>query len=50
VIEFCRVGLATYKKPTTVRFLTDLPRTVSLKVRRSEVRKMLEAEVGARSR
>lgn len=50
VIEFCRVGLATYKKPTAVRFLTDLPRTVSLKVRRSEVRKMLEAEVGARAR
>jgi fatty-acyl-CoA synthase len=50
VIEFCRVGLATYKKPTSVRFMTDLPRTVSLKVRRSEVRKMLEAEVGTRAR
>ena len=50
VIDYCRDGLATYKKPTAVRFLTDLPRTVSLKVRRSEVRKMLEAEAGARSR
>lgn len=50
VIEHCRLGLATYKKPTSVRFLEDLPRTVSLKVRRSEVRKMLEAEVGSGAR
>ena len=50
VIEYCRTGLATYKKPTAVRFIDDLPRTVSLKVRRSEVRKMLEAEAAGSRR
>jgi acyl-CoA synthetase (AMP-forming)/AMP-acid ligase II len=50
VIEYCRTGLATYKKPTSVRFLADLPRTVSLKVRRSEVRRMLETEAASHSR
>jgi fatty-acyl-CoA synthase len=42
VIERCRSGLASYKKPTEVSFLDDLPRTVSLKVRRSEVREMMQ--------
>jgi acyl-CoA synthetase (AMP-forming)/AMP-acid ligase II len=44
VIEFCRAGLASYKKPTAVRFFADLPRTASLKLKRSEIRKQLEAE------
>jgi acyl-CoA synthetase (AMP-forming)/AMP-acid ligase II len=47
VIEFCRHGLAGYKKPTTVRFLDDLPRTASLKVKRAEIRDRFEAESGA---
>lgn len=46
VIEYCREGLASYKKPTAVRFLDELPRTASLKVKRGEVRKQLEAEAG----
>jgi fatty-acyl-CoA synthase len=50
VIEFCRNGLASYKKPTSVRFFDDLPRTASLKLKRAEIRKQLEAEVGAESR
>jgi acyl-CoA synthetase (AMP-forming)/AMP-acid ligase II len=41
VIETCRTRLASYKKPTAVRFVDELPRTVSLKVRRSAVREML---------
>jgi acyl-CoA synthetase (AMP-forming)/AMP-acid ligase II len=50
VIEFCRHGLAGYKKPTTVRFLDDLPRTASLKVKRAEVRNRLESESGVVAR
>lgn len=50
IIEFCRNGLAGYKKPTSVRFLDDLPRTASLKVKRAEVRKCLESEAGINSR
>jgi fatty-acyl-CoA synthase len=46
VIEYCRRGLAGYKKPTSVRFLDELPRTTSLKVKRTEVRKRLEAGTG----
>jgi fatty-acyl-CoA synthase len=46
VVEFARVGLATYKKPTAVYFLAALPRTVSLKVRRSEVRELLSSAAG----
>lgn len=45
VIEYCRRGLASYKKPTAVTFVADLPQTASLKVRRGEVRKQLEAEL-----
>jgi fatty-acyl-CoA synthase len=41
VIAACRAGLASFKKPTEVRFLDELPRTVSLKVRRSAVRESL---------
>jgi fatty-acyl-CoA synthase len=44
VIERCRAGLASYKKPTEVRFVEDLPRTVSLKVRRGAVRERLVQE------
>ena len=46
VIAYCRNGLASYKKPTSVRFLDDLPRTTSLKVRRSAIRERLERELG----
>jgi acyl-CoA synthetase (AMP-forming)/AMP-acid ligase II len=48
VTEHCREGLASYKKPTTVVFLEDLPRTTSLKVKRSVVRDLLGAQLAAR--
>jgi fatty-acyl-CoA synthase len=38
VIEHCRRELASYKKPTRVLFVDDVPRTASLKVKRAEVR------------
>jgi fatty-acyl-CoA synthase len=41
VITFARTRLASYKKPTVVHFVDDLPRTVSLKVKRNEIRKQL---------
>jgi fatty-acyl-CoA synthase len=41
VVEFCRSQMASYKKPTIVRFIDELPRTVSLKVKRQAVRKDL---------
>jgi acyl-CoA synthetase (AMP-forming)/AMP-acid ligase II len=47
VIEHCRQGLASYKKPTTVVFLAELPRTTSLKVKRSAVRDQLEKQLSA---
>ncbi len=42
VVAFCREGLAGFKKPTVVEFLDELPRTTSLKVKRAEVRTLLE--------
>jgi acyl-CoA synthetase (AMP-forming)/AMP-acid ligase II len=41
VIAACRSDLASYKKPTRVLFVDDVPRTVSLKVRRAEVRELV---------
>lgn len=46
VIERCRNGLASFKKPTVVSFLDELPRTTSLKLKRTEVRERLERELG----
>jgi fatty-acyl-CoA synthase len=40
VIEHCRTRLAGYKKPTRVVFRDSLPRTASLKVSRTAVRRM----------
>ncbi|MCW3028621.1 MAG: AMP-binding protein [Solirubrobacterales bacterium] len=48
VIEHCRAGLASYKKPTTVVFMDELPRTTSLKVKRSVVRDLLGSRLAAR--
>lgn len=38
VVEHCRARLASYKKPTRVVFMDALPKTVSDKVRRVELR------------
>jgi acyl-CoA synthetase (AMP-forming)/AMP-acid ligase II len=43
VIDYCRQRMASYKKPTRVVFVEELPRTVSQKVRRRQLREMLGA-------
>lgn len=43
VLDYCRARLAGYKKPTTVLFASALPRTVSGKIQRSQVRDRAEA-------
>lgn len=43
VIAHCRDGLASYKKPTRVVFVDDVPRTPSLKVKRAELREQIAA-------
>ncbi|MCW3068567.1 MAG: AMP-binding protein [Solirubrobacterales bacterium] len=48
VIEHCRQGLASYKKPTTVVFVDELPRTTSLKVKRSAIRDLLGSQLAER--
>jgi acyl-CoA synthetase (AMP-forming)/AMP-acid ligase II len=48
VLDHCRTALAPYKKPTAVVFVHELPRTVSLKVPRAQVRAALAAKLAAR--
>ena len=38
LIDFCRSNLASYKKPTSIDFLTDLPKTSSGKINKKELR------------
>ena len=38
VLDACRAELASFKKPTRVLFMDDVPRTASLKIRRPAVR------------
>jgi fatty-acyl-CoA synthase len=45
VIDHCAGRLAGFKKPTAVTVLEELPRTTSLKIRRGEVRDLLEAQL-----
>lgn len=49
VIAHCRSRLASFKKPTVVRFASELPTTVSLKIRRSAVREQVFPDVLAGS-
>lgn len=49
VIEHCRTELASFKKPTEVAFVDELPRTTSLKVRRSAVRELLTEKIAERA-
>jgi acyl-CoA synthetase (AMP-forming)/AMP-acid ligase II len=39
LIDFCRSNLASYKKPTSIDFLPDLPKTSSGKINKRELRK-----------
>ncbi|WAL68769.1 AMP-binding protein [Amycolatopsis cynarae] len=42
--RWCRERLATYKVPTVVKFVDDLPRTSVGKIRKAELRTMYEAD------
>jgi acyl-CoA synthetase (AMP-forming)/AMP-acid ligase II len=45
VIAYCRTHLASYKKPSRVIFLSELPRTASLKIARATLRRQLEGHL-----
>lgn len=38
IIDFCKANLASYKKPRSVEFRDDLPKTASGKIRKAEIR------------
>jgi fatty-acyl-CoA synthase len=46
IIAHCRSYLASYKKPTIIRFTDELPKTVSLKLKRGAVRSTVFADLG----
>jgi fatty-acyl-CoA synthase len=45
VVAHCRLNLASYKKPVWVLFYDDLPRTTSMKLRRSAIREIVAADI-----
>ncbi|MGO9080464.1 MAG: benzoate-CoA ligase family protein [Streptosporangiaceae bacterium] len=48
LIAFCRAGLAAFKRPRHVLFLTELPLTATGKVQRFRLRELALAELAAR--
>jgi len=40
IIEFCKEHLASYKKPKTVRFVSELPKTSSGKIQKRKIKEM----------
>jgi fatty-acyl-CoA synthase len=49
VVEHCRHSLASFKKPTRVRFVPELPKTVSQKLQRAVVRDRIFGAHGSES-
>jgi acyl-coenzyme A synthetase/AMP-(fatty) acid ligase len=47
LVEFCRKGLAPYKYPRQVTFVTELPKTATGKIQRFVLRSRLREEPGA---
>jgi fatty-acyl-CoA synthase len=43
LLSFCRMRMASFKKPTRIAFGPEIPRTLSGKVQRFKVRELLEA-------
>ena len=41
LIDFCKSHLASYKKPTSIVFLPDLPKTSSGKINKGKLRQMV---------
>jgi acyl-CoA synthetase (AMP-forming)/AMP-acid ligase II len=39
IVEFCRTRIASYKKPKSVEFVTELPRLPNKKIDKKELRK-----------
>lgn len=46
LIEHCRERLASYKKPTRVVFVSDFPMTVSGKIRKTELVRLMSTDPG----
>ena len=46
IVAHCRRYLASYKKPTIIRFTDELPKTVSQKLKRGTVRSTVFADLG----
>ena len=44
--EFCRGGIAHFKVPRYVKFVTEFPMTVTGKIRKVEMREQSIAELG----
>ena len=44
IIEFCKERLSSYKKPSSIDFVEDLPRNPSGKVLKTELRKRYRGE------
>jgi acyl-coenzyme A synthetase/AMP-(fatty) acid ligase len=51
IVDYCRERIASYKKPTRVVFVDELPKTISDKVKRQLVRDLVapEQKVGGSS-
>jgi acyl-CoA synthetase (AMP-forming)/AMP-acid ligase II len=47
VIEYCKKNLASYKKPRSVIFLDSLPRNLSGKVLKTELRRLYSQPIGS---
>lgn len=45
IVDHCRRQLASFKKPTRVLFVNDVPRTASLKVKRAELRALVASRL-----
>jgi acyl-CoA synthetase (AMP-forming)/AMP-acid ligase II len=40
IIDFCKANMASYKKPRSVEFWTDLPKTASGKIKKVDIREL----------
>jgi benzoate-CoA ligase len=49
LIEFCRAGLPSFKRPRKVIFVDSYPTTATGKIRRVELRALAAAEIDAES-
>jgi acyl-coenzyme A synthetase/AMP-(fatty) acid ligase len=50
LIEFCRVGLPSFKRPRRIVFVTEYPTTATGKIRRVELRDLATTALSAGTR